>query len=138
MTADMSSIETLSTPVTTDEPRIVGWHAHVYFDANTLAQARALCEAAAARFPLKMGRVHERPVGPHPDWSCQLAFRAERFAEVIPWLALHRGGLTVFIHPITGQDLRDHRDHAIWMGAVRPLDLSVLRDFSDDYDLPNP
>lgn len=138
MTADMSSIETLSTPVTTDEPRIVGWHAHVYFDANTLAQARALCEAAAARFPLKMGRVHERPVGPHPDWSCQLAFRAERFAEVIPWLALHRGGLTVFIHPITGQDLRDHRDRAIWMGAVRPLDLSVLRDFSDDYDLPNP
>lgn len=138
MTADMSSIETLSTPVTTDEPRIVGWHAHVHFDANTLAQARALCEAAAARFPLMMGRVHERPVGPHPDWSCQLAFRAERFAEVIPWLALHRGGLTVFIHPITGQDLRDHRDRAIWMGAVRPLDLSVLRDFSDDYDLPNP
>ncbi len=138
MTADMSSIETLSTPVTTDEPRIVGWHAHVYFDAGTLAQARALCEAAAARFPLMMGRVHERPVGPHPDWSCQLAFRAERFAEVIPWLALHRGGLTVFIHPITGQDLRDHRDRAIWMGAVRPLDLSVLRDFSDDYDLPNP
>lgn len=134
----MSSIETHSPPAPTDDPRIVGWHAHVYFDADTLAQARALCEAAAARFPLKMGRVHERPVGPHPDWSCQLAFRADHFAEIIPWLTLHRGGLTVFIHPITGQDLRDHRDRAIWMGAVRPLDLSVLKDFSDDYDLPSP
>lgn len=138
MAALMSTTETPVSDAFDDAPRIVGWHAHVYFDASTIAQARALCEAAAARFPLKMGRVHEKPVGPHPDWSCQLAFRAERFAQVIPWLAMHRGGLTVFIHPITGQDLRDHRDRAIWMGAVRPLDLSVLKDFSDTYDLPAP
>ncbi|WP_437879774.1 DOPA 4,5-dioxygenase family protein [Pseudomonas sp. LRF_L74] len=105
---------------------ILGWHAHVYFDATTLDQARALCEAAAARFELKMGRVHEKPVGPHSDWSCQLAFRHALFAEVVPWLALERAGLTVFIHPITGNDLVDHRDRAIWMGQVRPLDLSVL------------
>jgi aromatic ring-cleaving dioxygenase len=115
--------------------RIAGYHAHVYFDAATMDQARALCEAAAARFPLKMGRVHERPVGPHPDWSCQLAFKASLFAEVVPWLALHRQGLVVFIHPITGQDLIDHRDRAMWMGAVRPLDLSVLPEQSVDYDL---
>src|SRR5699024_7451167 len=44
---------------------IVGWHAHVYFDVGTVEQARQLCEAAAARFAVKMGRVHERPVGPH-------------------------------------------------------------------------
>jgi len=129
----------MSTDVAPDtDIRIAGYHAHVYFDAATLDQARALCEAAARRFPLKMGRVHEKPVGPHPDWSCQLAFKASLFAEVVPWLALHRKGLVVFIHPITGQDLIDHRDRAMWMGAVRPLDLSVLRDFSDDYDLPNP
>ncbi|TNF57940.1 MAG: 4,5-dioxygenase, partial [Burkholderiales bacterium] len=107
----------------------------VYFDASTLDQARALCEAAAARFPLKMGRVHQQPVGPHPDWSCQLAFKAALFAEVVPWLALNRKGLVVFIHPITGQDLIDHRDRAMWMGAVRPLDLSVLPEQSVDYDL---
>lgn len=115
--------------------RIAGYHAHVYFDAATLDQARALCEAAARRFPLKMGRVHEKPVGPHPDWSCQLAFKASLFAEVVPWLALHRKGLVVFIHPITGQDLIDHRDRAMWMGAVRPLDLSVLPEQSVEYDL---
>ncbi len=122
-----------ATPVT--DIRIAGYHAHVYFDASTLGQARALCEAAAARFPLKMGRVHEKPVGPHPDWSCQLAFKASLFADVVPWLALNRGSLVVFIHPITGQDLIDHRDRAIWMGAVRPLDLGVLPEQSVDYDL---
>lgn len=104
--------------------RIKGYHAHVYFDASTIDQARALCEQAAQLFDLKMGRVHERPVGPHPDWSCQLAFAPEVFAQLVPWLALNRRGLVVFLHPDTGDDLLDHTDHAIWMGAMRPLDLT--------------
>ena len=77
-------------------------------------------------FPLKMGRVHERPVGPHPDWSCQLAFEPQYIGEVLPWLALNRKGLVVFLHPDTGDDLLDHTEHAIWMGAIRPLDLSIF------------
>lgn len=105
---------------------IQNFHAHVYYDATTLEQARALCEEAARRFPLQMGRMHQKPVGPHPDWSCQLAFEPEVFADLVPWLALHRGGLVVFIHPQTGDELVDHRDRAIWMGAVRPLDLTCL------------
>lgn len=36
-------------------PRIQGFHAHVYFDAQSIERARALCEEAARRFPLKMG-----------------------------------------------------------------------------------
>ncbi|KEA63632.1 Aromatic ring-cleaving dioxygenase [Marinobacterium lacunae] len=120
----------------TDTIDIRGWHAHVYFNADSLERARALCEQAAERFPeLKMGRVHEKPVGPHPDWSCQLAFRAELFDQVIPWLTLNRGDLTVFIHPITGFDLIDHRDRAIWMGSIRPLNLSALPETSVVYDL---
>jgi len=117
--------------------QIFGFHAHVYFDKNTVDKARELCEEAARRFGVKMGRVHEKPVGPHPDWSCQLAFRPDLFSEVIPWLAMNRGGLVVFIHPITGNDLIDHRDYAMWMGAVRPLDLTVLSDREQpvSYDL---
>ena len=116
-------------------PTIHGFHAHVYFDAGTLVQARALCTAAAQRFPLKMGRVHEKPVGPHPDWSCQLAFKPALCGELVPWLAMQRGGLVVFIHPISDNDLVDHRDRAIWMGAVRPLDLSPLGEGPGEYDL---
>jgi len=101
--------------------QIKGYHAHVYFDANTINQARTLCELAAQLFALKMGRVHERP-----DWSCQLAFGPELIGEVLPWLALNRKGLVVFLHPDTGDDLLDHTEHAIWMGAMRPLDLSAF------------
>jgi len=115
-------------PAKSAERPVAGYHAHVYFGPGTVEQARTLCEEAARRFPLKMGRVHEKPVGPHPDWSCQLAFRPEVFGDVIPWLAMNRHGLVIFIHLLTGNDLVDHRDHAIWMGATRPLDLSMLSD----------
>lgn len=105
---------------------ISGFHAHVYFDADTIDAARTLCEQARDRFGISMGRMHERPVGPHPDWSCQLSVPPEKFADVIPWLALNRKGLTIFVHPETGDDLVDHRDGPIWMGAVRPIDLTMF------------
>ena len=117
-------------------PTIRGFHAHVYFGPDTLEQARALCASAAQQFAdIKLGRLHERPVGPHPDWSCQLAFKPALFGELIPWLAMRRAGLVVFIHPISDNDLLDHRDRAIWMGAVRPLNLDLLRERQSEFDL---
>jgi aromatic ring-cleaving dioxygenase len=116
-------------------PAIRGFHAHVYFGPDTVQQARALCEAAAQAFPLKLGRVHQQAVGPHPDWSCQLAFKPDLFGALIPWLAMRRAGLVVFIHPISNNDLVDHRDRAMWMGAVRPLKLDVLSEKQSDFDL---
>ncbi|MEX0349151.1 MAG: DOPA 4,5-dioxygenase family protein [Paracoccaceae bacterium] len=107
-------------------PEITGYHAHVYFDAATQDVAQQVCEEAARLFPVEMGRVHSKPVGPHPRWSCQLAFGPEAFDEVIPWLMLNRQGLTVFTHPETGDHLRDHRDRAIWMGEMLDLNLSIF------------
>lgn len=105
---------------------ITGYHAHVYFDETTTEQARALCEQARDRFGATMGRMHLKPVGPHPRWSCQLAFGPEAFGQIMPWLALNRGDLAVFIHTETGDALKDHTDHAIWMGGMIELNLSVL------------
>ncbi|MHA6263102.1 DOPA 4,5-dioxygenase family protein [Arenibacterium sp. CAU 1754] len=105
---------------------ITGFHAHVYYDAKTIDTARAVCQAAKAQLPVQMGRMHEKPVGPHPMWSCQLAFGPDDFAKVVMWLARNRQGLTVFTHPETGDELADHRDHAIWMGSMQQLDLSMF------------
>lgn len=105
---------------------ITGYHAHVYFDADTVEQARALCEAARDAFGVVMGQVHEKPVGPHPMFSCQLAARVEQFSQLLPWLALNRNGLIVFAHPETGNDLADHRDHGIWLGTGLPLKLEIF------------
>ena len=110
----------------TDTDAPIDYHAHVYFDADTVDAARALCEAARDRFDLRMGRVHEKQVGPHPMWSCQLTVPTDRFGEVIPWLNANRGGLIVFVHPNTGNDLRDHRDLTMWLGKSVPLKLDMF------------
>ena len=49
------------------------------------------------------------------------------FGELVPWLALNRRGLTVFIHPQTGNARADHSDHVLWLGASRKLKLDALR-----------
>jgi DOPA 4,5-dioxygenase len=105
---------------------IAGYHAHVYYDAATREEARLLCEAAGKRFPITVGRMHDNPVGPHPRGSCQLAFGTEQLAEVLPWLVLNRNGLTVFTHAETGNAIRDHTAHVIWLGPSETLDLSKL------------
>ncbi len=43
------------------------------------------------------------------------------------WLALNRKGLTILIHPLTGDDLIDHTDYASWMGEQQVLNLDFLR-----------
>ncbi len=100
---------------------IRNFHAHVYFDAHEAGEAQALCLRAAQRFGIAMGHVHTRPVGPHPRGSCQLTLSPDRFAEVIPWLAIHRGALTVFVHPSTGDDVADHLRYAMWLGPSETL-----------------
>ncbi len=108
---------------------ITGYHAHVYYDAESKERAARLRTALESRFPAQMGRWHDRPVGPHPAWSYQVAFPAALFAEIVPWLALNRDGLTVFVHPESGDVMADHTDHALWLGRQRDLNLDALSSF---------
>lgn len=102
------------------------YHAHVYFDEKSTEQARELCQSAANSFGVAMGRVHERLVGPHPHWSCQLAFDSTQFDKLIPWLDEHRGGLNILVHGVTGNDLADHTTNASWLGEPATLNLSMF------------
>ena len=111
----------------TPPDQINGFHAHVYYDAASKSQAAVLRESVEGEFEVRMGRWHDRPVGPHPMWSYQIAFAPELFGRIVPYLALMRDGLIVFVHPETGDDVADHTDHAIWLGPQQELDISVLR-----------
>lgn len=102
------------------------YHAHVYYDAATRPQAEQLCQAAGSTFGVKVGRMHDKPVGPHPRGSCQLTVQPDQFGTVIPWLVENRKGLTVFAHAQTGNALKDHTDHVLWLGPSEPLDLAAL------------
>lgn len=102
------------------------YHAHVYFDETSVERASTLCAEAGKRFGVKVGRVHQKLVGPHPRWSCQLAFDRAQFDRLIPWLESNRDGLTILVHALTGNDLADHTEHATWLGDAVPLALSVF------------
>jgi aromatic ring-cleaving dioxygenase len=104
------------------------FHAHIYFDADQLDRAQRLAEAAHERFGVPVGRFHVHPVGPHPRGSCQLTVQPEQFGDFAQWMALNRDGLTIFAHTSTGEDLADHKDHAIWFGASETLDLSMFNE----------
>jgi aromatic ring-cleaving dioxygenase len=111
----------------TEQPAITGYHAHIYYDAATKHLAAQLREAVAPRFEVSLGRWHDAPIGPHPSGSYQIAFAPALFGELIPWLALNRRNLAVFVHPETGNALADHSDHVIWLGESRKLNLGALR-----------
>jgi aromatic ring-cleaving dioxygenase len=115
--------------MTTLQPSIIqNWHAHVYFDASSRETALALRQTIEVELAdqVQMGRFHEKPVGPHPMWSYQLAFPPASFSHVLGWLALNHGALDVFVHPNTGDERRDHRDCAIWLGRSHALNLAAL------------
>ena len=106
---------------------IEAWHAHVYYDAATKPVASALYQELAQRFPTaRMGRMHDVPVGPHPSAMYQVLFAPELFAELVPYIALNRAGLVVLVHPETGRQRADHTAHAMWLGAVLPLNIEKL------------
>src|SRR5580704_4113598 len=113
----------------TDPSTITHYHAHIYYDPqSTRERAARLREQVATTFPAAtLGRWHDTPVGPHPQSMYQIAFPRELLATFVPWLMLNRDGLTVLLHPETGDDYVDHSDYAAWFGAVLPLRLEMFK-----------
>jgi aromatic ring-cleaving dioxygenase len=112
-----------------DPQAIEQYHAHVYYDpASTRERAERLRARVAEAFPQAvLGRWHDKPVGPHPQSMYQIAFARPMLADFVPWLMLNRDGLTVLLHPQTGDSYTDHSAHAVWFGAVLPLRLDVFK-----------
>ena len=115
----------LDTESSFDPQAIKHFHAHVYYGPPlSRERAQRLRERVAARFPqAALGRWHDEPVGPHPQSMYQIAFAPELLGSFLPWLMLNRDGLTVLLHPGTGNSYRDHTAHAVWLGAPLPLRL---------------
>ncbi len=115
-------------PSPRDPSIIKHYHAHVYYDpASTRAKAASLRDAVAAAFPeATLGRWHDELVGPHLQSMYQIAFPCALFGSFLPWLMLNRAGLTILVHPGTGNPFADHTEHAIWLGGTLPLRVEVL------------
>ena len=80
-----------------------------------------------AAFPeATLGRWHDELVGPHLQSMYQIVFPCALVGSFLPWLMLNRAGLTILVHPGTGNPFADHTEHAIWLGGTLPLRAEVL------------
>ncbi|MBR72293.1 MAG: 4,5-dioxygenase [Rhodospirillaceae bacterium] len=106
--------------------QVKNYHAHVYFDNEHMEVAEILRATIEKSFKVKLGELKNEPVGPHPKPMYLISFNAHLFSSLVPWLMLNRNGLSILIHPTTGDDILDHTIHCIWMGTPLTLNIDKL------------
>jgi aromatic ring-cleaving dioxygenase len=111
---------------------------HTYFFQswpNSLGEASKLREKLIIDFAkeieagkMNVYNIHAKPIGPHPYgmWECDFKSQ-EMFAKLVPWFQLNHGSLSVLVHPHTGDAVKDHTQHAIWIGQQVPLITDLLK-----------
>ena len=103
------------------------FHAHVYFTEDTQHHAKSLYERLTSEVPdVQRGTFHTRTVGPHPTWMFTVSFTAKDFQALTLWLMGNLDGLSTLVHPLSGNDLLDHTQYALWFGPQLELHLDKL------------
>ncbi len=111
-----------------ENPKIHGYHAHVYYDADTLPAAERLHQGLAAKFPIEMGQFSGAEIGPHPVPQFQIIFTV---AQVPGSRALADGQPRGARHPrctrMTDDMVDDHSVYALWLGSPVALKLDTMK-----------
>ncbi|KIM58141.1 hypothetical protein SCLCIDRAFT_1218882 [Scleroderma citrinum Foug A] len=111
------------------------WHFHIYFHQNNAEELQAALELRDAVLRLRrdgafvavpLFRVNTGPQGPHPVGSYEIWVPSTSFASVYSYLCQNRGNLSIFVHPLTKEERKDHEIRNAWMGPSFPLDLTEV------------
>jgi DOPA 4,5-dioxygenase len=106
---------------------IKSYHAHFYFDHNSIETAKAIYTKGNKLNNIRIGNFNDKIVGPHPTWSFMFDFPVKELTNIMAWIPFNREGLSVLVHPNTGNAYLDHIDYASWFGKRLELNISKLK-----------
>ncbi|CAK5279198.1 unnamed protein product [Mycena citricolor] len=90
------------------------WHFHIYFHQGNAEEQHYALELRDAVLRLRrdgafiavpLFRVNTDPIGPHPAGSYEVWAPSETFASLFSYFALHRGPLSILVHPLTREEV---------------------------------
>lgn len=104
------------------------FHSHIYYTAETKPKAELLHKLLIQKFStaVRVSALYDELMGPHPFFMFEADFKAELFLKVIHFLSEHREGLSILIHPLSGNSVLDHTDYAMFLGQKENLNLSIF------------
>ncbi|KAJ3194858.1 hypothetical protein HK101_001749 [Irineochytrium annulatum] len=119
------------------------FHFHIYWLTSSIKAKEAALALREEVFRLNksgffvavpLSHVNEVPRGPHPMGSYEIWCPKEHFSRCYQWLIVNRPEeVSIFIHPLSRQEILDHSYRAAFVGPSAPLFLDAL---SDDLDTP--
>lgn len=106
-----------------DVSSVKAYHAHIYFEEGqqTENEAREITEAVKCLFAEYVESAEKIGlVGPHTAPNYAVHLTKEGFSKIVPWLQLNNRGLSILIHPDSGEDVKDHLGPSMWLGTPVP------------------
>lgn len=111
--------------------KILGWHCHIYFPMERRDVAVRLNTEIQDRFPIWDYRWMDRSNFLHPTPMFRFQFKRDDLADFLEYLTLNRDDLSVLVHAISGDDIIDHTQHAMWLGEPLTLGIDALREVQE-------
>jgi len=124
------------------DPTTNGFDFHIYYRPASVAESKyvkELHERIRREFPeLRIYKLWDTPMGPHPTAMFEVGtFTPHQTGAFFCWLVVHRGPLSVLVHPITDDKWKDHSDLITWMGTPWPLYAEYLKGTPYDHERHN-
>ena len=94
------------------------YHVHIYFKETWDEwQAEMLAVGLKGAFGDKVSKPHTAgAIGPHTQRNIEVDVKPEALAEVLLAIQANNQGLSVLVHPRTGDEVFDHKVAAVWVG----------------------
>ena len=101
------------------QDKIREYHIHIYHgDVKSKQKAKWLESSLKELFADDVtGSWDIKVVGPHTKENVELNIKPQAFGKVIQWLQMNNAGLSILVHPNTGNDYRDHIHSSLWING---------------------